>query len=182
MTLYVLEREFSYVHPDETFVRDWIFEKKGKFAKNDNPERHITQVNLSKTSVSDEDIPNLFSLMQLECLKLSNTHITDNAVPYINKLITLKYLDISDTQITHAGILNLELPELIDLNVTYDHGLLGISSKCPKLENIWRMDKSVLVQKVSSAPKPQISDAISGENMEVEQTDTKKLIDAPIEK
>ena len=40
----------------------------------------------------------------------------------------------------------------------------------------------VVVHEVSSAPKPQVSDAISGENMEVEQTDTKQSVDEPIEK
>jgi len=40
----------------------------------------------------------------------------------------------------------------------------------------------VLVQRVSSAPKPQVSDAISGKNMEAEQFDTKQPIDTPIEK
>ena len=40
----------------------------------------------------------------------------------------------------------------------------------------------VLVHPISSAPKPQVSDAISGENSEIEQTDTTKSVDSLDEK
>jgi len=44
-------------------------------------------------------------------------------------------------------------------------------------EILKKMELSDGVYEVSSAPKPQVSDAISGENSEVEQTDTEKSID-----
>ena len=49
----------------------------------------------------------------------------------------------------------------------------------PEVEMSWC---TALVQPISLASKPKVSDAISGENSEVEQTDTKQSIDAPIEK
>ena len=50
----------------------------------------------------------------------------------------------------------------------------------PISRKIWKL--SVFVHPVSSAPKPQVSDAISGENSEVEQTDAKKSVDDSDEK
>jgi len=41
---------------------------------------------------------------------------------------------------------------------------------------------AIVVQEVSSDPKPLDSDAISGENPEVEQIDAKESVDEPIEK
>ena len=42
--------------------------------------------------------------------------------------------------------------------------------------------EAVLDQPISSVPKPQVSDAISGENQEVEQVDTTKSVDGSDEK
>ena len=44
------------------------------------------------------------------------------------------------------------------------------------------VEQTVVVQPISSAPKPQVSDAISGENSEVEQIDTTKSVDSLDEK
>ena len=40
----------------------------------------------------------------------------------------------------------------------------------------------VVVPPISLAPEPQVSEAISVENLEVEQIDTKESVDEPIEK
>ena len=50
-----------------------------------------------------------------------------------------------------------------------------------EFKNSWEPVQDVLVQPISSAPKLQASDAISGENSEVDHFDTKQSGDEPIE-
>ena len=53
----------------------------------------------------------------------------------------------------------------------------GMSLSIPFHRPQSRRFRTAFVQPISSAPKPQVSDAISGENSEVEHVDTKQSVD-----
>lgn len=144
--LFIAECEYSRVHSDEEKIHDWIIKVHGKAAKNDYRELHISRVNLSGTDIENKDILHLVQLFKLENLILEKTQINDDAIQYINKLHTLKFLDLSDTRISQDGVMQLELPELVELNIPYPMTLDGKPKGCPKLRNVWNTSEDSFVE------------------------------------
>src|ERR1700722_3821041 len=60
-------------------------------------------LDLSKTSVTDEDLQSLTSLKGLKVLKLNDTEITDEGLKHLFNLESLQALDLGGTKITDAG-------------------------------------------------------------------------------
>jgi hypothetical protein len=61
-------------------------------------------LDLSRSSVKDDDLTALIGLTNLRTLLLNDTDITDAAAPLIAQLSGLRDLDLSGTQITDAGV------------------------------------------------------------------------------
>jgi hypothetical protein len=99
-TIYVFEEELNRVHHDEVQVRDWIRQVGGRYSRND-PNRHITGVDLSGTKIIDNDLKRLTVLTKLKTLNLNNTNITNEAIPIISEIKTLIDIEVSNTKITN---------------------------------------------------------------------------------
>ncbi len=84
----------------------------------------LTKLDMSSTTVSDDQLEFLNSLSNLEDLSLSNTEITDAGLKKLVGLTNLKTLRLSGTKITGKGlrelknIKNLELIHVDDLDLT----------------------------------------------------------------
>jgi hypothetical protein len=78
-----------------------------------NPDGHTIrssdlQVDLSRTAISDEDLPQLAGLRGLCFLHLNSTHVTDLGVGHLRRLKRLVWLDLSGTMLTDQGLPSLK--------------------------------------------------------------------------
>ena len=72
-----------------------------------------TTVDLSRSTVSDADLPNLSALPRLESLRIASTAVTDQSAQLLSRCRYLKSLDISDTKIGDESIAKIsKLPHL----------------------------------------------------------------------
>jgi Leucine-rich repeat (LRR) protein len=65
-------------------------------------------LDLSSTSVSDEDLKSLEKLPTLKALDLQGTWVTDKGIKSLEKLTALKSLSLNGTRVTNEGIKSLE--------------------------------------------------------------------------
>jgi Leucine-rich repeat (LRR) protein len=138
VTLLVLQRESERVPPQEKATRSWLISK-GASIKRAGPERHIVAVDLSGTSVTDQELQRLESLSELKELSLAGTPITDGGLSLLRGLVLLTSLDLSSTSVTDAGLaqlaplVNLEYLDVSHTEVT-DEGIAALRN--PRLRMI----------------------------------------------
>jgi len=65
---------------------------------------HVTEVNLAKTGVTDEDLAALNGLEHITRINLAETAITDAGLEHLKGLEHLEYLNLYGTQVSDAGI------------------------------------------------------------------------------
>jgi hypothetical protein len=68
---------------------------------------HITELDLSKTGLTDDDLPKVnepeIGSLLLK-LNLSNTAITDDGLEKLDSLLLLQDMNLIDTQVTNGGV------------------------------------------------------------------------------
>lgn len=69
---------------------------------------HVVSVDLSDTSVTDDDLKALRGFPHLEILNLANTSITGNGLAHLQKLTDLKVLSLWNTSVDDAGLSHIE--------------------------------------------------------------------------
>jgi hypothetical protein len=71
-------------------------------------------INLSGSTVTDDDLKLLSEFTKLQNLDLSQTGITDRGLEFLHALTTLKHLNLTDAEVTDAGVERLRqaLPDL----------------------------------------------------------------------
>lgn len=67
----------------------------------------LVWLDLTNTSVADDDVEKLSQLHNLRYLYLRNTSVTDRGVSALMKISNLQYVNLSDTQVTAAGFKQL---------------------------------------------------------------------------
>ena len=97
-----MQREFYRVAPEESAACAWIAEKRGTLRK-EGKDRHIVEVNLTGTNVTDSELGRLQDLTRLRELDLSGTQITDAGLSALAPLKELEYVDVSNTDVTLEG-------------------------------------------------------------------------------
>ena len=77
---------------------------------------HVWAVDLTGTSITDNDLQHLSATPRLTLLNLDGTAITNDAIPYLRNVPELSILRLCRTQITDAGLNRLDgVPKLTDL-------------------------------------------------------------------
>jgi hypothetical protein len=72
-------------------------------------------LDLSRSSVKDDDLTALIGLTNLRTLMLNDTDITDAAAPLIAQLSGVRALDLSGTQITDAGVAEIAALDALEV-------------------------------------------------------------------
>lgn len=67
----------------------------------------LTELRLSRSTVSDDGVRYLAQLSSLRSLDLGGTKISDAALQHVSKIQTLKYLDLRHTAVTDEGVSQL---------------------------------------------------------------------------
>jgi hypothetical protein len=100
----------------------------------------LTELKLSNTLISDDDLKAIGKLSKLERLDLTgNKHVTDRGLEYLKGLKHLTHLDIRRTSVTTQGLRQLkELPlrRIVLPEPAYTQSQLREIGKCCKL--IWK--------------------------------------------
>ena len=140
----------------------WVFESGGSIVittelGRSEPLRELAQVpryqfrlhgiDLSNTSVTDEDLDHLSDSPQLQSLSLANTSITDGGIPRLSCLANLSALDLSSTSIRNTGLEHLKrLGRITDLKLDgteiTDQGLAHLRS-LKTLQTLSLMDTKI---------------------------------------
>jgi serine/threonine protein kinase len=90
---------------------DEVFCKPGFFLQFQNDD--ITELTLSESALSDEDLKDIGNFQGLRYLDISATDVSDNCLVYLNRLPKLNSLNVGYNRITEAGILKVR--RLLDL-------------------------------------------------------------------
>lgn len=111
-----------------------------------DPEGRITFVNLSSTTVSDDDLEVLTRLPALTNLWLHETTITDGGLVHLKDLKNLEVLVLSQTGITNGGLVHLK--GLLNLHEIYlsqtavtPEGIFKLKAFLPETAIVLRMDE-----------------------------------------
>lgn len=104
---------------------------------------HVWAVDLTGTSITDDDLRHLAATPQLTLLNLDGTAITNDAIPYLRNVPELSILRLCRTRITDAGLNRLDgVPNLTDLilddTAVTDAGV-GQLGRLPSLEKVYVM-------------------------------------------
>jgi hypothetical protein len=72
-----------------------------------NTLKDLRELNLQKTNIQDSDLAQLTALWKLESLNLSDTQISDTSLPILQKFRNLRVLELADSKVTSAGVREL---------------------------------------------------------------------------
>jgi hypothetical protein len=81
---------------------------------------HISELNLSKTNLTDEDMKKVAGLVGF-CLNLdlSHTQISDTGLAELKNMLVLKDLNLTDTKCTSAGVEELKKRQAANPNARF---------------------------------------------------------------
>lgn len=100
--------------------------------------QQITELNIARLPVKDEDIKFVQQFINLEKLNLNYTDVTDKGISQLNNLKNLKELALSGTAVTVAALKNLlQLPQLSSVYI-WNTGLDSL-----KIAGIQQLNKNV---------------------------------------
>jgi len=129
LSIYVTDREFNRVAPEETAAQSWLHAKGACVTKGGGGRfgLHIVGVDLSNSTMADRDLSELSQqlagLRHLRTLELAGTCISDEGMKYLSVLQSLQYLDLSRTAVTAAGLAQVTesggLPNVEQLDLSY---------------------------------------------------------------
>jgi Leucine-rich repeat (LRR) protein len=103
----MIERWGGNVTGTETSAPDWLQRLVGIGRLNSvKVFDRIISVQLSRSTITDEDLVQLRHLKNLRNLSLENTGVTDAGLPQLSKLQTLQILSLVHTQVTDGGLPN----------------------------------------------------------------------------
>jgi hypothetical protein len=97
----------------------------------------LEQLELSRTSVTDDAFPSITRLKHLKRLVMGSTEVTNSGITQLSGLTELEHLELSKTRITDKGLIpvakmqNLSVLNLSDDNIG-DEGIVYVS-KLPRL-------------------------------------------------
>ena len=72
------------------------------------PNKPVTDVDLSSTKVTDDELVHLKGLTNLQYLNLTGTKVTDAGLEHLKGLTSLKRLDLDGTKVTTKGVNKLQ--------------------------------------------------------------------------
>lgn len=115
------------------------FERLGGFVSRNNAP--LYGINLSDTTVADDDLSLLSNLISIEHLNFENCTVTDRGISLLGSLTNLRHLDLNGTAVTGSCFANLSNCPLTHLKLTrckhLIHQNLQFVSKIETLQWLW---------------------------------------------
>jgi hypothetical protein len=121
----------------------------------------VNEVRLSTAAITDEDLPQLVKIANVQFLALDATQITDAGLANLQGLTELKILDLARTQLTDEGLVHLKgLSKLTELDLT---GTLVTDGKLRDLQSLKNLQRLYLSRtKVTDAGVAELERAMPG--------------------
>ena len=153
-------------------------------------ESMVKQFAATKNHQADKESENLDGMVSQLANKFPDIYkitpeekeiIAANNRSELTRRIQTSYNVLDKYEVEYAELLKHFKDQYTDKNLSI-HEQFILYKLLSEVTKLVHQEASVPVHPVSSDPKPQVSDAISGENLETDHVDTKQPIDEPIVK